>query len=215
MWEGGVRVAGFVAGGFLPAAARGTVRSGLLHTCDWLATFASWAGVDPADTAAAAAGLPPIDSLNAAAYVLGANTTSPRTEVVLGGHPTNDGTGHPGPRAIIVGRWKLLLGASAGLGMAGWTGPRFPNASSATVSFAVQPCRTGCLYDLDADETEHHDVAEANPAVVARLAARLAQVEATAWAPARGAPQPAACAAAHGVYGGVYGPFEPVPDAPR
>lgn len=48
------------------------------------ATFSALAGVDPTDEKAAAAGLPPIDSLNLWPLISGANTTSPRTEVVLG-----------------------------------------------------------------------------------------------------------------------------------
>lgn len=34
-WEGGVRVSSCVGGGFLPQSARGIVREGYLHACDW------------------------------------------------------------------------------------------------------------------------------------------------------------------------------------
>ena len=61
-WEGGVRVAAFVAGGFLPAAQRGRTQHGLSAGWDWYATLAALAGVSPHDPRAAAAGLPPIDS---------------------------------------------------------------------------------------------------------------------------------------------------------
>jgi arylsulfatase B len=112
-WEGGVRVNAFVSGGFVPEARRGTVEQGLTAIEDWCvsemachgtrrdfcrsvspahvfstlcryATFCALAGVDPTDTRAAAAGLPPIDSLNLWPLLSGANPTSPRTEVILG-----------------------------------------------------------------------------------------------------------------------------------
>lgn len=103
-WEGGVRVNAFVSGGFVPEARRGTIEPGFAAIEDWCvcclvwatgvslngqpycryATFCALAGVDPTDTRAAAAGLPPIDSLNLWPLISGANPTSPRSEVVLG-----------------------------------------------------------------------------------------------------------------------------------
>ena len=64
-WEGGIRVNAFISGGFIPPAARGTVQSGLTAGWDWYATLAGLAGADPTDHRAAAAGLPPIDSIGA------------------------------------------------------------------------------------------------------------------------------------------------------
>ena len=54
----------WVSGGALATKHRGTRSSGLTCPWDWLATFASIAGVDPTDHRAAAAGLPPIDSVS-------------------------------------------------------------------------------------------------------------------------------------------------------
>merc|ERR1719183_2365571 len=51
VFEGGVRVASLVAGGFLPDAMRGRELDGLIHMCDWWATFASLAGVSGAKVA--------------------------------------------------------------------------------------------------------------------------------------------------------------------
>lgn len=87
-WEGGVRVNSFVSGGFLPPSVRGTRYSGLFALWDWYATFCSLAGVDPTDYRAAAAGLPPVDSIDHSALLLGTNLTSPRSELVLGTEPT-------------------------------------------------------------------------------------------------------------------------------
>ena len=68
----------FVSGGFLNATSSsrgrvGTKLDGLVALADWYSTFAFLAGiVDPTDHAAAAAGLPPIDSLNLWPYLSGA-----------------------------------------------------------------------------------------------------------------------------------------------
>ena len=83
-WQGGIRVNAFVAGGFLPAAARGTKLDGLAAAWDIYATFAHLAGVDPTDRSAAAAGLPAIDSINQWAYFSGATRMPPRKELPIG-----------------------------------------------------------------------------------------------------------------------------------
>ena len=55
----------FASGGHLPAAARGSTVRGLMAGWDWLATWAHLGGVaDITDHKAAAAGLPPVDSLS-------------------------------------------------------------------------------------------------------------------------------------------------------
>ena len=43
---------------------RGTKSEALIAIADWYSTFSFLAGVDPTDHSAAAAGLPPIDSIN-------------------------------------------------------------------------------------------------------------------------------------------------------
>jgi arylsulfatase A-like enzyme len=48
-FEGGMNVAAFVSGGFLPSAHRGTTADVTLHIVDWYSTFCALAGVDPAD----------------------------------------------------------------------------------------------------------------------------------------------------------------------
>eukprot|EP00931_Biecheleriopsis_adriatica_P097190 TRINITY_DN70936_c0_g1_i1.p1 TRINITY_DN70936_c0_g1~~TRINITY_DN70936_c0_g1_i1.p1 ORF type:complete len:179 (+),score=36.15 TRINITY_DN70936_c0_g1_i1:77-538(+) len=72
-WEGGVRVNTFISGGFVPAARRGTVHSGVVSVADWYGLACELAGVDQEDMAAAEAnkwlgqqGLPllkPVDSV--------------------------------------------------------------------------------------------------------------------------------------------------------
>ena len=65
-WEGGVRVTAFVSGGWVPTAEHGTTRHGLMAIADWHATFCELAGAPHCniDAAAAAANLPPLDSIS-------------------------------------------------------------------------------------------------------------------------------------------------------
>jgi hypothetical protein len=167
-WEGGTRAAAFVSGGYLPPAVRGSVLQEPLHLTDMYATYGGLAGLpDPtADPVAAAAGLPPVDSLDMWPLLSGANATSPRTELPLS------------PTAFISGRYKLLLGAAEPY--ATWTGERYPNATSPAhrPGDANADCATpgGCLFDVVADPTEHVDVAAAHPDIVAAMKARLGEL---------------------------------------
>jgi arylsulfatase A-like enzyme len=68
-WEGGVRVATFVAGGLLPASMAGRTHDGLIHIADWLATFCAIAGIDP--HAGEPEPVAPLDSLNAWPWISG------------------------------------------------------------------------------------------------------------------------------------------------
>ena len=68
-WQGGVRVNSFVSGGFLPPAQRGKKLAGLVGIWDWYGTFATLGGVeDWSDKRAAAAGLPPVDSVHGCVF---------------------------------------------------------------------------------------------------------------------------------------------------
>ena len=54
-------------------------------------------------------------------------------------------------------------------------------------------CSRGCLYNLTADITEHSNLAEALPATVASMRARIIEINATAFSPHRGNASPHAC----------------------
>ena len=85
-WEGGVRANALVNGGLLPTSVRGTKLGGensYIHLCDWWATFLGLAGVDPSDSRAVVARLPPPDSLDMWPMLSGKNRTSPRFEIVF------------------------------------------------------------------------------------------------------------------------------------
>ena len=207
-FEGGIRVAAFASGGYLPAAARGTTTDGMIAIADWLHTFAALAGVDPTDAKAAAAGLPPIDSLNVWPLISHANATSPRTEIPVG------------PTVLLHTQYKLMLGAQI---EATWGGPQYPNSSS--VAAPVDPGPTlacgakgGCLFDVIADPTEHADIAAQHPALVADMTARLTELRKGFWfnhdnfsdsevCPPGVNITPCACWAATNVWGGYFGPW--------
>jgi arylsulfatase B len=210
-WEGGMRVAAVVGGGYLPPAARGrrTGAGALTHTADWLATLCGVAGGGSAfcssDAAAAAAGLPPPDSLDLWPLLSGATSASPRAAFPASA------------TALVSGRYKLLLGDVGG---ASWTGPFWPNASSpqADVLGVVAHCGAGgCVYDVEGDPGEHVDVAGALPGVAAALRAQLAAEVGRFWSnnesgvcahnASLSVHSDCACDAARVVWGGFLGPF--------
>jgi len=168
-FEGGTRVAAWASGGVIPQAARGTSVSHLIHICDWYATFAHLAGVDPVDHSAAAAGLPPTDAFNAWP-ILSSNTTSGRNTVVLSSN------------AIIMWPYKLVQGSQGGKGW--WTSPIHPNASQPSIKDSDAGCPkapTGCVFNIAADPCEYTDLAAALPTVAANLSAALTAAMASSY----------------------------------
>jgi hypothetical protein len=124
---------------------RGKKLEGLTCVWDIYATFAHLAGADPTDHSAAAAGLPPVDSINLWPYLSGQSKTSPRSIVPIGSTTCQGGFkegcinqwGWGDVKTIVQGviqdrgpdggLWKLMTGANP---MDGWQGPRYPNATS-------------------------------------------------------------------------------------
>ena len=212
-WEGGVRVAAFVAGGWLPQAVRGTKLGGYAHIADWYGTFARLGGADPTDSAAAAAGLPPVDSVDLWPMLSGANTTSPRTEMALVVDFAEFKNRHNLSNSVLIsGKWKLLEGVQT---QTYYQGPAFPNASSPpygvlTDTSLLHLCRPACLYDILDDPTEQHNVAAKHLEVVATLRARLAALRPTKFQP-ESDKQELSCQAQVEKNGDFYGPWLPVP----
>ena len=161
-WEGGIRVASFISGGFIPKHLRGTRVNGLMHMADWFATLSAWAGTDAhfVDHVAEKAGLPAIDSINMAEMLLGRNVPSPRESILLSSH------------ALIKGNLKILTGIQFG---ADWGGPLYPNVSTyhAVVYDSTLFCQPACLFDVEDDPLETKDLAKAEPALVKELLAEL------------------------------------------
>jgi len=184
LFEGGVRGVSLVAGGLLPATARGATRTELMQHVDIPVTMAKLAG------ATWSAGTP--DGLDIwDAVVSGA--PSKRTEV-----PVNVDTcvGPPCAQdskynALISANWKLIEAnwypplcpnatwcTGAGLYDGWWTNDPYTrvayNASGAAVPVSHLAKGGLWLFDLATDPSEERNVAAANPAVVATMRARLA-----------------------------------------
>ena len=206
-FEGGIRANAWAAGGLIPPAQRGAKVTGLAALQDFYGTFCHLAGVDAFDARAAAAGLPPVDSVNLWPMLSGANGTSPRAELALGSAglsaPWTDGA--PAVQGLIQLPWKLLLGE---LGQNIWQSPTYPNESTRWPDTPFS-CGGGCLFDIEADPSEYEDLAAARPDVVARLKARAEELQRAAYNPQRGGDDGAACGAALGRWGGLWGPVEP------
>ena len=216
--EGGVRAAAFVAGGAVPKAFRGTRSQVVMHIADWYATFAFLAGLPyPTDEAAAASGLPPLDSANAWPALF----SDPSTGTDMAARFTHAEL-PLSSRALLDARsgLKLLFGSQHS---SGWQGPSYPNASSALhdPSKALLDCTRGCLYNVTADPTELHDLAATMPGAVEAMAHRLAVLSRRFFnnsdvgvdsCPPNVLPPglPCACWVADRRYGGVLGPYQEV-----
>lgn len=166
-----------------------------------------------------------MDSVDQWPYLSGKTSKAPRNELPIGStaNPKDIWASHndivvrtiiqqdPADHSKI---WKLMLGQEPN---AVWTGPRHPNATSATQRpsekvFADCGYAPGCLFELGADPAEHEDVAAANPEVVKRLREALEAHNKTVFAPRRPS-NPAGCDVALSRYKdpnhdfGWWGPF--------
>ena len=166
------------------------------------------AGIDKTDTRAMAAGLPPVDSLDLWPMLSGANTTSPRTEIILGmpfiDSGESKGSPYTGVQALIRSDgYKLIIGTTH---QNIWTGPQYPNASTKWADSGAD-CSAGCLFNVFTDATEHDDVAAANQDIVRSMRGRISELNSTMYRPDRGKSSKLACDAALGKWRGFWGPF--------
>ena len=170
--------------------------------------------MDAPDNAAAAAGLPPIDSLDVWPLITGANATSPRVEWPL--TPLGEDlsrSAHGGDAAYMAeGRYKLIVGSR--IEQQGWCGQVHPNTSLVWDSFkdttgecAKTKKKTGCLFDVLADPGEHEDLALIMPAKAQEIYAKMLAAEEHWFDPDRGEPDPRACEVAAKT--GFWQPFLP------
>jgi arylsulfatase I/J len=206
-WEGGVRSNALVSGGLIPPARRGAIETGWAAIEDWFTTLAKLAGADASDPAAKAAGLPPVDGFDLWPLLSGENCTSPRTEIWLG---ADDGGGHAAVQGVITADgFKALVNAGGPVDMAFWTGPLQPNGTKTPA--ASENCGTVdaplCLYNVLQDPTEHVNLMAAQPAILKRLAARIAELQKGVFDPDRGDPDPLACNFTATRWRGFVGPF--------
>jgi len=203
-WEGGIRVAAALNGGFLPNHLRGSKLEGFIHLADWWSTFCHLAGVDPTDHAAKRHGLPPIDSFNMWPLITGRNTTSPRYEFPItpvGEDLLREDSG--GDAAYMMGGFKLIVGFVL---QDGWCGQEHPNASQPWDSFtSIHYCtqgfdgtaeenrKLGCLFDVINDPEERHDLALEMPDKVEEIYNKMMDAQKNWFNPDRGTPDPKAC----------------------
>ena len=204
------------------------------------ATFASLARLPyPTDHAAAAAGLPPLDSVDAwPALTAGSSWgAAPVVEAEADSERSTDALGSADPQrvaaythaelplsssALLDARTnlKLLRGAQQ---PAGWQGPRYPNATShlSNPNYQLLCGVDGCLFNVSSDPYEHNDLAAAMPDVARAMRKRLDELaksffenhdNASDSCPAGVLPPgvPCACWMAVYKYGGVMGPFQEV-----
>ena len=200
LWQGGVRAVGFISGGRVPTARRGAQWAGMAHGTDWYATIANLAGLTP--TALVRTGDVAVDGLDLWGAIMG-DQPSPRNESVLNIDERSATANRVG--AIRVGKWKLITGypgcftgsvhdpaSLSPMCYNGYDGRwQAPETTQPAFDRGVHaphpaPCTSngGCLFDLDVDPLEAHDLAgEAEHAatmamVLARYAA-LAKSEVT------------------------------------
>jgi arylsulfatase I/J len=204
-FEGGIRVNAFASGGLLPKHVRGTKQEGVMAGWDWYATFAALAGVDPTDKKAAAAGLPPHDSINMWPLLSGQVTTSPRKELELGSAHMNH---HTTVAGLIWGQHKILTGKVTS---PFWTGPVYPNTTVTPGGKGTITCgedvETGCLFDVVKDPTEHVNIAKENADLFKQMLSRVQELRKNVFDPDRGSIDPLACRYGLEKYGGFFGPF--------
>eukprot|EP01063_Lacrimia_lanifica_P020895 TRINITY_DN2816_c0_g2_i7.p1 TRINITY_DN2816_c0_g2~~TRINITY_DN2816_c0_g2_i7.p1 ORF type:complete len:486 (+),score=177.36 TRINITY_DN2816_c0_g2_i7:55-1512(+) len=164
-FEGGVRATAFVSGGsaLIPAGKRGTTSTALVHICDWYATFAAMAGVDTAD--APGHGVPASDGVDVWA-ALTADAPPPRTEVPLSAKSVI---------SSVNGTVYKYVTDSKSANV--WTPKDFPLSPAVP----APSCAKGCVFAIDTDVREEHDLAAQLPDVTAALQKRVAENAATKW----------------------------------
>eukprot|EP00912_Choanoflagellata_sp_UC4_P000437 UC4_evm2s271 len=140
-FEGGVRLSAAISGGVLPSSLVGSNFKGMVHVSDFYPTFCGLAGVDPSDSppkdASPKEWFWPVDGHDIWSYLTGINETNPREGAPL--VISSPYTSGPGGGAMIIDNFKLVVNAHND----GWDQP--------------------CLYDLNLDLGEVHNLASSMP----------------------------------------------------
>lgn len=228
-WEGGIRTNALISGGFVPPQSRGITFSGVVSNADWYATFCELAGVDPEDHAAEAANkrlreqhLPLLRGVDGI----------PQWGFILNGKNGRQAPLHISEKTVLHWPYKLVTGQQL---YSAWPGPVYPNCSTVASSGAAngpsfadlaifnkrialdgkatwtQDCGAGCLFNVELDPTEHHDLAglPEHSATLTRLQQKLRELNTDFFKPDRGQDTLDACMAFVD-NGGYYGPFKDI-----
>jgi len=230
-FEGGIRSAAFVSGGFLPEGRRGKTESGLITLWDWYSTFAALAGRDPFDPKARKAQLAQPDGYNQWPLISGLSEFSPRKHVEIGGNSggySTDGRkmGHTLMGGLIVqdGKhlYKVILGetkdAYAECGGKSHIGSvdvqnmakGYDGFCESTKQLCGRNPQNACLYDVATDPGEQNNLAPHNVELFTKLLKQVDDFKPRLYSPHRGVKDNAACHAA--MKTGVIGPFAFMPD---
>lgn len=206
-WEGGVRVAAFVSGGFLPAAVRGSFRDGYIHACDWYPTFIALAGGDPTDENAR--GVPAVDGVDMWPYLSGNVSASPREEILGASEP------NPGRKFgaspwwhgwMIAGDYKLILGLQS---YAMWMAPVYPNSTTNHALEVPFECGSGCLFNIQTDPSERVNLAASMPSKLEELQEMFRARNATRFEAPTIPVDPTVCNSYVSAHHGFLGPTAP------
>lgn len=174
IWDGGVRVAGFIHSPLLPAKVQGTVSHELYHITDWLPTIASLTGASTSRNF-------PMDGHNLWPS-LSTGTATPRTEMLYNINPLCHAGQAGNPKAALrMGDYKVLTWCYevAGIGGGNVTRPVHctPDASrdayGRPVSCDPEFQKGAVLFDLATDPRETQNIAATHPDVVEKMLARL------------------------------------------
>ena len=199
-WEGGMRTAAFVSGGFIPKHVQGTSNNHTMHLVDWYATFSVLAGADPTDNPPVPpnpvnhdnpwqniygnVSYPPVDGVNVWPLII-----NPSSDI-------NPGAAHPNlvlsKQVLISGKYKLLVSQPHFKSQnSGWKNEHgvwrqpFENEThpciaqdlppSSNVFYPVPgtPHAMPCLFDLRNDPGEHVDLSKQFPTLVRTMWATL------------------------------------------
>lgn len=186
-FEGGCRGAAFVHSPLLPEELRGTRTQSLMHITDWYVTFCKLAGLSSCEEPGDGVRVDGVD-----AWDLLVTKPRPPSSWHAQGGPSKDevilSVGTKNPKAVLKSGaliswpWKIIVGSqSMGDGwsaqLAGTT-PREPAPKKKACSETAP-----CLFRLDVDEQERHDLSETNPKTTAHLLSRFKNLSAHMQAP--------------------------------
>ena len=218
-FEGGIRVSAFVSGGFLPPSARGSVRDQYLHCADWYRTLCHLAGgTDCGDSVSAQLhDVPQVDGFDVWQYIIGANETSPRTEIMIARCEVPSQHNIPLSRAspdcsgaYIRGDFKIIIGMQY---YGFWQGPIYPNATTNHSTFDIHvDCGLGCLFNIKTDPAETRDLAKINPGLLQDMRERFFHLNTTQYDAPKCPKGGNSCEAYVKQHDGFFGPHVGGPD---